>query len=111
MSITPCQSCKFGAIVEGFSTGDVKSIYVCRIASKVKNGKLKEINYKENDYGCRMSQWNDKEEKCIANGFSEYEMFQVTDKSIAVEATFADLGDLKNADDLKNEIENEKQLN
>lgn len=66
-----CQFCTFGGICTGFWN----SVYIFKEAIKIKNEKIVSIKYNENEYGCRLSEWNDKQDKCLSNNFSEYIKF------------------------------------
>jgi len=94
MKTNKCITCKYGALLEGVSRGEIKSVYLFATAIKVRDGKLTTISYKHNGKGCRMSQWNDKENKCLKNDYSEYEKFDIGDKFITVDATTTDASEL-----------------
>ena len=60
-----CKSCKYGGSMLG--SGGVIYKFIRSIKSKA------DIDYNKDEHGCRMDQWNDKEELCLSNNFSEYE--------------------------------------
>jgi hypothetical protein len=70
MKVNKCASCFYGGNLKGFggSTWKFKKAY------KKKGDKVVEINYDSDEKcgGCRMSQWNEQEEECIANNHKHY---------------------------------------
>lgn len=70
--MTKCQECKYGANIQMF----FGSSYHFKQTIKKKNNKTITINYNKKELGCRMSQWNDKEDKCLSSNFSEFEKFK-----------------------------------
>jgi hypothetical protein len=59
-----CRDCQFGGIMIGLKN----SLYIFKEAIKLN----KTINYKLGEHGCRMDQWNNKENKCLTNNYSEF---------------------------------------
>ena len=80
-----CLDCKYGACLQAASDAQFffKKVY------KMKHGDIVEIDYNNGESGCRMKQWNDKEDVCLSNEFSEYEKFEPA--QIKIEAVFNNL--------------------
>ena len=61
--MSKCSECVYGAIMDN---------YIFAKAYKGIDGKTIEIDYKNGQSGCRMSDWTEKQEKCLSNNFSEF---------------------------------------
>jgi hypothetical protein len=64
--MSKCQRCIYGAIHK-------TDHYTFSTITKKINNKIITLNYICGDSGCRMSQWTDKEIKCLNNDFSEFQ--------------------------------------
>lgn len=63
MITSPCKTCKYGAILS-------KGTFLYSFSLAIR--KNKEVSYKNNEVGCRMDQWENKEIECISTNFSKY---------------------------------------
>ena len=68
-----CVNCEFGANQVGYRG----SIYKFKMAIKKRDYKIVEINYNNNENGCRRMEWNDKERECLKNNFSKFKEFVI----------------------------------
>lgn len=71
-----CKECQYGAIAEGFWN----SIYKFKEAYKIFDNNLICISYENDECGCRLTEWNDKQKKCLSNNFSEFKEFSLENK-------------------------------
>lgn len=63
-----CNDCYYGARMIRFRG----SAYVFKEITKVVNKEIKNINYSNKEFGCRMTQWNEKEKLCLSSNFSQF---------------------------------------
>jgi hypothetical protein len=63
-----CQTCIYGAILIENDT----SIFQFKEAIRKENSNIITINYKNNESGCRMSDWKQKQEECLSNNYKNY---------------------------------------
>ncbi len=68
-----CKSCEFGGEMIGMKS----SFYKFKKAIKKQNDRIIDINYNKGDNGCRMTEWNNKENICLENNFSEFSLLIV----------------------------------
>lgn len=69
MQVNKCASCYYGGNLQGFGGAQ----YKFKKAYKKKGDKVIEIDYEAGKCGgCRMSQWNDQEDECLANDNKHY---------------------------------------
>ena len=68
-----CINCNYGANQIGYRG----SIYKLKNTIKKKNNKIITIDYINDGHGCRKSEWNKKEDKCLGNNFSEFKEFVI----------------------------------
>jgi len=61
-----CKRCIYGA-------KDINNRYNFNMITKKINNQMVTLYYDQGDCGCRMSQWTDKELKCLNNDFSEFQ--------------------------------------